>query len=85
MNNTENCGADMAFHPGYYVEEIVEDMGITQHEFASRLGVADEVLEELIRGKVKISNSLANRLSRVLGSSPDFWLNLQERYDKKTN
>ena len=37
MNKTE-YGELSAFHPGYYIAEIIEDMGITQEEFAVRMG-----------------------------------------------
>lgn len=44
MSNIINYSDIMAFHPGYYVAEIVEDMGITQDEFATRLGTTGKHL-----------------------------------------
>ena len=73
----------MAFHPGYYVAEIVESMGITQDEFAIRLGTTGKTLSKLISGQINLSNNLAKKLSVMLGSSIEFWLNLQTAFDEK--
>ncbi len=38
MSNVVEYNDIMAFHPGYYIAEIIEDMGISQAEFAIRVG-----------------------------------------------
>ena len=73
----------MAFHPGYYVAEIVEDMAITQEEFATRLGTTTKTLSKLINGQINLSNDIAKKLSAMLGSSVEFWLNLQTSFEEK--
>ena len=73
----------LAFHPGYYLAEIIEDMGISQAEFATRLGTTPKTLSQLINGQVNLSNDLAKKLSTMLGTSVDVWLNLQSNYDQK--
>lgn len=72
-----------AYHPGYYVADIIEDMGISQAEFAMRLGTTGKTLSNLVNGQINISNDLAKKLSVMLGTSPDVWLNLQTAYDSK--
>ena len=72
-----------AFHPGYYVEEAIQDMNISQGEFAKRLGVSERTLSLFINGQIDISYNLARRLSIVLGTSIKFWFNLQRIYNKK--
>ena len=72
-----------AFHPGYYVEEAIQDMNISQGEFAKRLGVSERTLSLFIDGQIDISYNLARRLSMVLGTSIKFWFNLQRIYNKK--
>ena len=72
-----------AFHPGYYVEEAIQDMNISQGEFAKRLGVSERTLSLFINGQIDISYNLARRLSMVLGTSINFWFNLQRIYNKK--
>lgn len=83
MSNIMNYSDIMAFHPGYYVAEIVEDMGITQDEFAKRLGTTGKTLSKLINGQISLSNDLAKKLSAMLGSSVEFWLNLQTAFEEK--
>lgn len=83
MSNVINYSDIMAFHPGYYVAEIVEDMGITQEEFATRLGTTSKTLSKLISGQINLSNDLAKKLSSMMGISVDFWLNLQTSYEEK--
>jgi len=83
MNNIINYDDIMAFHPGYYVAEIVEDMGITQDEFATRLGTTSKTVSKLISGQINLSNEIAKKLSVMLGNSVEFWLNLQTIYEEK--
>lgn len=72
-----------AFHPGYYISDIIEDMEITQLEFAMRLNITPKNLSDLINGKASISNNIAKNLSLMLGTSVEVWLNLQKTYDEK--
>lgn len=72
-----------AFHPGYYIEELVEEYGITQNEFALRMGTTPKTLSELINGIANLSNDLAKKLSVMTGTSVELWLNLQSSYDQK--
>ena len=72
-----------AFHPGYYVEEAIQDMNISQSDLAKRLGISEKTLSLFIDGKIDISYNLANKLSMVLGTSIQFWFNLQRTYNKK--
>ena len=72
-----------AFHPGYYVEEAIQDMNISQGELAKRLGVSERTLSLFIDGQIDVSYNLAERLSMVLGTSIKLWFNLQRTYNKK--
>ena len=72
-----------AFHPGYYVEEAIQDMKISQSDFAKRLGVSERTLSLFIDGQIDVSYNLARRLSMVLGTSIKFWFNLQRIYNNK--
>lgn len=73
----------MAFHPGYYIKEIIEEMELTQEEFAVRLGTSPKNLSELLAGKIKLSTDLASKLSIMLGTSIDVWLNLEKTFESK--
>lgn len=83
MNNVTEYKDLAAFHPGYYIADIIEDMGITQIEFATRLGTNTKTLSCLINGQANISNDLAKKLSVMMGMSEDVWLNLQSSYNHK--
>lgn len=82
MNRKENERV-VAFHPGYYVGELIEEEGITQTEFAKRLGTTDKTLSKLVNGLIPISNELASKLSLMTGTSVGLWLNLQVEYEKR--
>lgn len=83
MSNVNEYKSIVAFHPGYYIAEIIEDMGISQAEFAVRLGSNTKTLSCLINGQANVTNDLAKKLSAMLGTSPEVWLNLQNTYDQK--
>jgi addiction module HigA family antidote len=63
--------------------EIIEDMGISQAEFATRMGTTAKTLSTLINGQINLSNDLAKKLSAMLGTSVDIWLNIQKGYDQR--
>ena len=71
----------VAFHPGYYIAEIIEDMGISQSEFADRAGISVEMLNNLVNGRTSIASDIARKFSVMLGTSEDVWLNLQNCYE----
>lgn len=73
----------VAFHPGYYIDEIIEEMGITQEEFAIRIGTTPKTISKLVNGETGISNDLALKIASLFNSSPEMWLNLQKEYDAK--
>jgi addiction module HigA family antidote len=63
------------------LEEFLKPLGISQSEFAVRLGVSFPRLNEVIRGKRAVTPDTALRLARVLGMPADFWLGLQMDWD----
>ena len=62
-------------------EEFLEPMGLTQQQLANDIGVSYQRVNELINNKRGITPSTALRLGKYLGTSPDFWLNLQRAND----
>jgi len=82
MSNYIEFNDRMAFHPGYYIKEIVDDSGLTQADFARRLGTTPKNLSDLINGYQSLSIDIANKLSRLLGTSVVYWLNIQNAYDE---
>ena len=69
-------------HPGEILaEEFLEPLGITPYRLAKEIGVPQTRLSEIIGGRRGISADTGLRLSRALGLSDMFWINLQARYD----
>jgi addiction module antidote protein HigA len=73
----------IAFHPGQYVEELIEEYNLTQKEFAERLGISEMNLGKLVNGEESISNDIARKLAKITNISIITWLNLQNAYDVK--
>ena len=63
------------------LEEFLKPMGLTQRELADSIHVPYQRINEIINGRHGITPNTALRLSTFFGVSPDFWLNLQLRWD----
>ncbi|MCU1322359.1 MAG: plasmid maintenance system antidote protein family [Acidobacteriaceae bacterium] len=63
------------------VEEFMEPLGITQTELAEKAGLPRKHVNELCRNRRALTADTALILSRVFGTSPEFWLNTQRRTD----
>lgn len=73
----------IAFHPGQYIGELIEDYNMTQKEFAEKLGVSTKMIRKLVKGEQSISNEIAQKLEKLTNISMKTWLNLQNAYDVK--
>ena len=63
------------------LEEFLKPMGITQTDFARRVGVTYPRLNEIVRGKRAVTVDTALRFARALGTSPEWWLRMQLAVD----
>ena len=81
MTNYIERNGVIAFHPGYYIKEIVDESGLTQEDFAKRLDTTPKNLSLLMRGEQSLSIEMAVKLSRMIGTSIAYWLNIQNAYD----
>jgi antitoxin HigA-1 len=69
-------------HPGEMLyEEFLIPMGISQQQLADSIRVPYQRVNELVNQKRGVTPSTALRLAKFFGNSPDFWLNLQMRWD----
>jgi antitoxin HigA-1 len=69
-------------HPGEILaEEFLEPLGITAYRLAKEIDVPQTRLSEILAGRRGITADTGLRLSRALGLSDMFWINLQARYD----
>jgi len=69
-------------HPGEILrDEFLKPLGISVYELAKALKVQRSRLNDVVLGRRAITTDTAIRLGRYLGTSPEFWMNLQARYD----
>lgn len=69
-------------HPGeILVEEFLKPMGLSQTRLAEKMGVPVQRINTLARGRRDMSPETAILLSEALGTSPEFWMNLQVTLD----
>ena len=68
-------------HPGEHLAEIMEELGITQYRLAKTIGVPQIRIHDIVHCRRSITADTALRIGRALGTTPDYWLNLQRMYD----
>jgi addiction module HigA family antidote len=69
-------------HPGAILrEDVLPALKMTQAEFADRLGVSRLSISELLHEKRGLSTEMALRLSKLLDTSPESWLAMQNSVD----
>jgi addiction module HigA family antidote len=69
-------------HPGEMLrEDFMPEYGLTVTRLAEVLGVSRQTVNELLHERRSISPSMALRLSRLFGNTPEFWLNAQRAID----
>ena len=69
-------------HPGeMLLEEFLLPMGITQRQLADGIRVPYQRVNEIVNGRRGVTPATALRLAKFFEVSPDFWMNLQLRWD----
>ena len=72
--------SDLAIPPGEYLEEVLEDMGLTQAGLARRMGRPPQAINEILKGEKAITPETALQLEQVVGIPAYFWSNLESEY-----
>jgi addiction module HigA family antidote len=69
-------------HPGAILrEDVLPHLGMTQKDFADRLGVSRLTVSDVIHEKRPVTPDMAMRLGRLLGNGPEIWLRMQQTLD----
>jgi addiction module HigA family antidote len=69
-------------HPGEFIRRVyLIPLGIGSNELAQKLKVSSGLVSRLINGKTGVSPAMALKLSKVLGRSPESWLQMQDNFD----
>jgi len=68
-------------HPGEILADELEALGMSALALAKALHVPANRISQIVSGKRGMTADTALRLSRLLGTTPGFWLNLQKAYE----
>lgn len=69
-------------HPGAILrEDVLPALEMTQKEFAARLGVSRLSVSDLLHEKRSLSPEMAVRVAKLLNTTPESWLRMQEAVD----
>ena len=71
-------------HPGIFLKEILDELGVSQNTFAHAVGVSPMRISHVINGSRPVTAELAVLFGKVFGQTPTYWMNLQTSYDLKT-
>lgn len=71
-------------HPGEFLAEILEELGVSQAAFARAIGESPMRVSHVIRGTRPVTAELALLFGKALDQSPEYWMNLQATYDLQT-
>jgi addiction module HigA family antidote len=70
-------------HPGEFLTEILQELGVSQAQFARAIGLSPMRVSHVVNGARPVTAELALLFGRAFGQSPQYWLNLQTAYDLK--
>ena len=82
ITNNENR---LVSHPGVYIRDAIEELGLSQSEFALRTGLSIKNVSTLINGESNITFEVAVRLANFFHNSVEGWINLQVKYNAHLN
>ena len=69
-------------HPGEILRDaFLQPMALSVYAFANAINVPRSRANDIVRGRRAITTDTALRLARYFGTTPEFWINLQARYD----
>lgn len=71
-------------HPGEILKETLDDMEISMNRLSKEIRVPANRISSIIAGQRAITGETALRLARYFGTTPEYWLNMQARYDLET-
>ena len=68
-------------HPGMVLQDELEEIGISQSALANHISVLPRTINEICNGNRGVSAPMAWKLSKAVGASPLFWMNLQTNWE----
>jgi len=80
MMTEQSYTSDLAIPPGEYLEEVLDDLELSQAELARRMGRPPQAINEIIKGEKAITSDTAIQLEQVVGVPAEFWNNLESEF-----
>jgi addiction module HigA family antidote len=71
-------------HPGDILKETLEDLGMSANRLSQAIHVPANRVSAIVAGRRGITGETALRLGRYFGTTPQYWINLQARFDLET-
>jgi addiction module HigA family antidote len=71
-------------HPGEILKEALDDLGISMNRLAQEIRVPANRISAIVAGQRSITGETALRLGRYFRTTPEYWLNMQARFDLET-
>ena len=68
-------------HPGELLREILDELGISAYALAKSIGKAPIQVSRILSGRSAISATMARLIGAALGTTAQYWVNLQAHYD----
>jgi addiction module HigA family antidote len=85
MSYERKSAAAWAIHPGEILKhEFLRPMEVTGYRLSKAMDVTPQRVNDILLEKTGVSAEMAIRLGIVLGTSPEFWMNLQAAYELST-
>ncbi len=69
------------FHPGVFLAEKIQEMGMSEKQFAEVSGLPEKIISLINSGKMDIDSSIASTLEKTTLIPATLWLKLQENYN----
>ena len=77
-----NTQQHQPLHPGAFIRRVyLQPSGVGSNQLARQLKVSPGLVSRLLNGKTDVSPLMALKLSKVVGRSPESWLQMQDNYD----
>ncbi|MFZ4399969.1 MAG: HigA family addiction module antitoxin [Bacteroidales bacterium] len=70
-----------ATHPGLLIKDEIECIGMTQKDLATKMDIAPNIVNELIKGKRNITAAIAIKLETILKIDAQYWMKLQAQFE----
>ena len=80
MSNVIQVGDKMFFHPGYYLQEWLEEKNMPVEEFADKTNISSENAKAIIAGDKLMTGLERLEISDVTGISTNTWQNLETAF-----